>query len=152
MAQCSCYSSICLSITNYIAFDWVHYTCVDCKIETIQIKPKTKSFFKNLNSLLSCFCTCYFCFSKIVYIVQKPIQDTLLCKWNFLYIDFLTYFTMSMKDDSLFVCPKFWKTFKNEVSTNWSWSISQGGYQRSKCLNVIMIQFSSTKADLNLEG
>ena len=29
---------------------------------------------------------------------------------------FLTYFTMSMKQDFVFVCPKFWKTFKNEVS------------------------------------
>jgi len=26
---------------------------------------------------------------------------------------------MSMKYDSLFACPKFWKTFKNEVFTNW---------------------------------
>ena len=35
-------------------------------------------FIMNLNSLLRCFCTCYFCFSKIVYNVLKPIQDTLL--------------------------------------------------------------------------
>ena len=37
-------------------------------------------FIMNVNSLLSCFCNCYFCFSKIIYIVQKPIQNTLLHK------------------------------------------------------------------------
>jgi len=35
-------------------------------------------FTMNRNILLRYFCTWYFCFSKFVYNVQKPIQDTLL--------------------------------------------------------------------------
>lgn len=36
-----------------------------------------------------------------------------------LYNGFLTYFAMSIKEDSIFICPKFWKTFKSEVTTDW---------------------------------
>jgi len=58
---------------------------------------------------------------------------------------------MSMNQDFLFVCPKFWKIFKNEVSIDWE-LIDKQGRVLFHCLNMTKTEFSSTKADLNLEG
>jgi len=41
---------------------------------------------------------------------------------------------MSMKHDFVFVCPKFWKTFKNEVSTDWELIDKQGRVSKVELL------------------
>lgn len=68
------------------------------------------------NNLFNSSCTSYLCFSKIVFIVQNPIQITLLCKWNRTLYSFVQ---------------SFGKHLRVKLLQTGSWLTTEGGYQRS---------------------
>ena len=54
----------------------------------------------------------------MTFLINRLFKHFLLCQWN----------------KTLIVCPKFWKTFKNEASTNWELINKQGRVSKVELL------------------